>query len=384
MPIQGAAADIIKIAMNRIDGELIAHRASGRPGAHGAAGPRRTAVRVAARGTRQRARESPAASCRPSSSPCRWNWTRSTAAPGARWPRRREPPTTARWPELPEVETIRRGLEPRIAGRTIETVRIHAGAERLAVTHSPRELEHELAGRRIESLGRHGKYLIAALDDDRSWVIHLRMTGVLLIGDRTAPGERFERARVELDDGCALRLNDIRKFGTWHLVEDPAEAMPRIGPDALSEAFSVRWLRDALGRRSVAVKSALLDQRVAAGVGQHLRRRGAVDRRHRPAHPGGLDRTAPRHKAARRAAGDAARGPGRWRQLVRRLSRRLRPDGRAPPARARLSTPGRALRAPALRRAGDPPDPPRRTGHALLRKLPAPLREPIGAPTHTL
>ena len=170
-------------------------------------------------------------------------------------------------PELPEVETIRRGLEPRIAGRTIEAVRIHAGAERLAVTHSPRELEHELAGRRIETLGRHGKYLIAALDDGRSWVMHLRMTGVLLIGDRAAPSERFERARVELDDGCALRLNDIRKFGTWHLVEDPIEAMPRIGPDALSEEFSARWLRDALGRRSVAVKSALLDQRVAAGVG---------------------------------------------------------------------------------------------------------------------
>ncbi len=170
-------------------------------------------------------------------------------------------------PELPEVETIRRGLEPRIAGRTIKAVRIHAGAERLAVTHSPRELEHELAGRRIEGLGRHGKYLIAALDDGRSWVMHLRMTGVLLIGDRSAPSERFERARVELDDGCALRLNDIRKFGTWHLVEDPAEAMPRIGPDALSEEFSARWLREALGRRSVAVKSALLDQRVAAGVG---------------------------------------------------------------------------------------------------------------------
>ncbi|MYA20408.1 MAG: bifunctional DNA-formamidopyrimidine glycosylase/DNA-(apurinic or apyrimidinic site) lyase [Chloroflexi bacterium] len=170
-------------------------------------------------------------------------------------------------PELPEVETIRRGLEPRVAGRAIEAVRIHAGAERLAITHSPRELEDELAGLRIEALGRHGKYLIAALDDERCWVLHLRMTGVLLIGDRSAPQERFERARIDLDDGCTLRFNDIRKFGTWHLVEDPAEAMPRIGPDALSGEFSVRWLRDALGRRSVAVKSALLDQRVAAGVG---------------------------------------------------------------------------------------------------------------------
>ena len=170
-------------------------------------------------------------------------------------------------PELPEVETIRRDLEPRLVGRTIAAVLIHPGAERLAVTHPPRELERELTGRRIEALGRHGKYLVAGLDDGRNWVLHLRMTGVLLLGERDAPGDRFERARVDLDDGCTLRFNDIRKFGTWQLVDEPAEGMPRIGPDALSAEFSVPWLRRALARRSVPIKSALLDQRVAAGVG---------------------------------------------------------------------------------------------------------------------
>ena len=170
-------------------------------------------------------------------------------------------------PELPEVETIRRDLAPRLAGRTIESLRIHPGAERLAVTHPPREFGRELAGRRVEALDRHGKYLIARLDDGRCWVLHLRMTGVLLIAPRGAPAGRFERARADLDDGRALVFRDIRKFGAWHLVGDPAEAMPRIGPDALSPEFSPRRLREALARRSAPIKSALLDQRVAAGVG---------------------------------------------------------------------------------------------------------------------
>jgi formamidopyrimidine-DNA glycosylase len=170
-------------------------------------------------------------------------------------------------PELPEVETIRRDLEPLLVGRTLKRVRVHTGAERLAITHSPRALERELAGRRVESLQRHGKYLVARLDDGRSWVLHLRMTGSLVHTFLDAPAHRFERARVDLDDGSSLRLNDMRKFATWHLVDEAREAMPRTGPDALSEECSVAWLRAALGRRSIAVKAALLDQHVLAGVG---------------------------------------------------------------------------------------------------------------------
>ena len=170
-------------------------------------------------------------------------------------------------PELPEVETIRRDLEPLLVGRTFVRVRIHPGAERLAITHSPRSLERQLSGRRVETLSRHGKYLLAHLDDGRTWVLHLRMTGSLVHTSRDAIANRFERARIDLDDGTTLRLNDMRKFATWHLVSDPKEAMPRTGPDALSEECSVAWLRQALARRSIPVKSALLDQKVAAGVG---------------------------------------------------------------------------------------------------------------------
>lgn len=169
-------------------------------------------------------------------------------------------------PELPEVETTRKHLEPAIVGRKIASVAIHPGAERLAITHAPRDLEAELTGRTIEAIDRHGKYLLARLDDGRTWVLHLRMSGSLLVSPASEP-HAYERARVTFKDGTVLRFNDLRKFGTWHLVEEAREAMPNLGPDALSEEFTVRWLRDQLGRRSVAVKSALLDQKVAAGVG---------------------------------------------------------------------------------------------------------------------
>lgn len=170
-------------------------------------------------------------------------------------------------PELPEVETIRRDLEAVVVGRRIERVTIHAGGERVAITHAPRELEAQLRGRRLERLGRHGKYLLMHLDDDRTWVVHLRMTGLLLLRPHGEASGRFERARIDFDDGTGLRFEDSRKFGTWHLVEDPREAFPRAGPDALSDAFTPAWLRGALARRSVPIKTALLDQRVAAGVG---------------------------------------------------------------------------------------------------------------------
>ncbi len=170
-------------------------------------------------------------------------------------------------PELPEVETIRRDLVPLLQGRRVVRVRIHAGSERMAITHAPRALERALAGRRVEEIGRHGKYLLLYLDDGRTWVVHLRMTGSLVHAEASAPPHRFERARIELDDGSTLRFNDMRKFGTWHLVDDPRDAMTQSGPDALSEAFSDAWLVSRLKGRTAPVKALLLDQRVAAGVG---------------------------------------------------------------------------------------------------------------------
>src|SRR5262245_18446096 len=107
-------------------------------------------------------------------------------------------------PELPEVETIRRDLEPLLVGRTIRRVRIHAGAERLAITHSPRALERQLAGRRIAGLERRGKYLLARLDDGRTWVLHLRMTGSLGHTNPGAPAHRLQRGRLDPAGGQSV------------------------------------------------------------------------------------------------------------------------------------------------------------------------------------
>ena len=190
-------------------------------------------------------------------------------------------------PELPEVETIRRDLTPLLVGRRLLRVRIHPGGERLAATHAPRDLERQLEGRRVESLGRHGKYLLLRLDDGRTWVVHLRMTGSIHIAPAEAPPHRFERARIDLDDGRTLRFNDLRKFGTWHLVDEAAEAMPHTGPDALGEEFSPRWLATRLSGRSAPVKALLLDQRVAAGVGNIYADEALWIARVHPETPGG-------------------------------------------------------------------------------------------------
>ena len=170
-------------------------------------------------------------------------------------------------PELPEVETIRRDLTPLLVGRHVTRVRIHPGGERLAITDPPRTLERRLQGRGVVAIDRQGKYLLLRLDDGWTWVIHLRMTGSIVHAPAEAPLGRFERARIDLDDGATLRFNDLRKFGTWHLVEDAAEAMPHSGPDALSEVFTPQWLLSRLRGRQTTVKAVLLDQSVCAGVG---------------------------------------------------------------------------------------------------------------------
>ena len=346
-----------------------------RAGAHGAAGPRRAAVRAAARGAERGARNRAAADALESSWRCRWSSTRSSGGPGAEWsepPRRRlARRRSRRMPELPEVETIRRDLEPHLVGRTIERARIHPGGERLATTHAPRELERELARRRIEELRRHGKYLLARLDDGRSWVLHLRMTGLLLLRGAGDASGRFERACVDLDDGSSLRFEDARKFGTWHLVDEPREAMPRVGPDALSEAFTPQWLREALGRAQRAGQDRAARSARGGRRRQHLRRRGALARRHRSARARQLDRPATGAAAARGGAAGVTRGPRRPGQLLRLLPRRLRGPRLAPPAGARLSPRGRAVRAGALPRPADLAGAPRRSRDALLRELPA-------------
>ncbi len=175
-------------------------------------------------------------------------------------------------PELPEVETIRRDLAPLVTGRRIGRVTVApATAPLLLGGVDAATFAGQLVGRTITDAGRRGKYLLFALDDGMTWVVHLRMTGRLVWHEAAAPNEpieRFERARVELSGGHELRWCDVRKFGTWLLTPDvTAYLAAKLGPEPIDPAFTVAQFRRALAGRAAPVKSVLLDQRRVAGLG---------------------------------------------------------------------------------------------------------------------
>ena len=126
-------------------------------------------------------------------------------------------------PELPEVETVRRRLLPHLSGRVLREVEILD--YRLTDPEPPAVVAARLDGVRVETLGRRGKYLIAELDDGAALLVHLRMTGNLLwLAAPPAEPPRFLRAWALLDDGSYLAYTDARRFGTWRVAEDGAEA----------------------------------------------------------------------------------------------------------------------------------------------------------------
>ena len=174
-------------------------------------------------------------------------------------------------PELPEVETIRRQLAERVAGRTIVDAQVLDPLWTAPV--APAEVETALRGRAIECLRRRGKYLIADLDEDRYLVMHLRMTGNLLwvaAGDDGADRAHL-RVRLVLDDGNRLVFTDQRRFGTG-VVIDGRELLERyldarLGPEPLDPGFTPDVLRATAHGRRAPVKAFLLDQRRVAGIG---------------------------------------------------------------------------------------------------------------------
>ena len=173
-------------------------------------------------------------------------------------------------PELPEVETVRRRLEPSFVGRRLERVEILDA--RLTRPHDPLEVAAELTGERVSALDRRGKYLVVRFESGRALLIHLRMTGSLLHVPAGAGAEAdpHRRAIVTLDDGSAVVYRDVRRIGTWLLTE-PDELEPylnaRLGGEPLAPAFTTKRLGEALANRRAPVKAVILDQRRLAGVG---------------------------------------------------------------------------------------------------------------------
>jgi formamidopyrimidine-DNA glycosylase len=166
-------------------------------------------------------------------------------------------------PELPEVETIRQQLAPRLEGRTL--VRVEILDPRLTRPHDLFEVTEELEGDVVVGVERRGKYLLLRLESGLALLVHLRMTG----GFGFAPVSH-ERAAIELDDGSRLVYRDVRRFGTW-LVLEGGDLEPYLaaknGPEPLGPRFTAAWLGRQLARRRAPLKAVLLDQRVVAGLG---------------------------------------------------------------------------------------------------------------------
>ncbi len=169
-------------------------------------------------------------------------------------------------PELPEVETVVRGLGPQLAGRTLSDAQVLWG--RTVEPMLPDDFVARLDGQQIESLGRRAKYIVLNLTHD-VLLVHLRMTGRLYIA---GPGtvhdaDRWLRVTAKLDDGEELRFSDSRKFGRLRLVADIDEVTGKLGPEPLSDAFTREVFAGRLDRRSGTIKPLLLNQEFVAGIG---------------------------------------------------------------------------------------------------------------------
>jgi formamidopyrimidine-DNA glycosylase len=172
-------------------------------------------------------------------------------------------------PELPEVESVRRQLAPLIEGRRFE--RVEVSDPRLTRPDDPAAVARTLEGERVVALGRRGKYLIIRFESGRALLIHLRMTGSLLHArGGTLGDDPHRRAVVRLDDGSDVAYRDIRRFGTWAVLERGEEEpylAGRLGAEPLGRSFTAVRLGARLANRRAPVKAAILDQRTLAGVG---------------------------------------------------------------------------------------------------------------------
>ena len=172
-------------------------------------------------------------------------------------------------PELPEVETVRRGLEGHLERRRILAARSSGKRLRRPLGASPEALE----GLRFQRVGRRGKYLLLRLDNNATLVVHLGMAGQLLLQPADAPAGPHDHLVLDLEGGDRLVFRDPRRFGFVELVADSHPLLAGMGPEPLETGFTAQALmaRGATSRNGrpsgVAVKERLLDQAVVAGVG---------------------------------------------------------------------------------------------------------------------
>jgi formamidopyrimidine-DNA glycosylase len=169
-------------------------------------------------------------------------------------------------PELPEVETIKNEIIPFVVGRSIQ--RVELLWEGMVREQSPAEFKLAVIGRRVAAINRRGKYLLFSLDNGRTLVLHLRMTGSLIT---SPPGQavvpEYTRAIIGLSDGTTVFFKDLRKFGTMRLVDNADSVTGKLGPEPLDPSLTPAVLRRLLKGRKAPIKAVLCDQEVIAGLG---------------------------------------------------------------------------------------------------------------------
>jgi formamidopyrimidine-DNA glycosylase len=169
-------------------------------------------------------------------------------------------------PELPEVETTRRGITPHITGRTVNRVIVRESRLRWPV---PRRLASQLAGQAIEHVGRRAKYLLLETASG-TLILHLGMSGSLRIIDSGLATTSHDHVDLVLDNGKSLRYTDPRRFGSLHWTTRPAEThrlLRDLGPEPLGTAFSGEHLHGLSRGRQVAVKNFIMNSHVVVGIG---------------------------------------------------------------------------------------------------------------------
>ena len=171
-------------------------------------------------------------------------------------------------PELPEVETVRRGLALRISGRRILRAELRRSDLRRPF---PPALAARLDGALIGALGRRGKYILIELDADGLLLLHLGMSGRVTASHSGLPAAPHDHVVLTLDDGTVIRFNDARRFGTLDYVKRGEEhqhpLLVGLGPEPLESDFDGPYLAAKLAGKLTPIKAALLDQRVVAGLG---------------------------------------------------------------------------------------------------------------------
>lgn len=171
-------------------------------------------------------------------------------------------------PELPEVETVRRGLAPLLTGRRILRVRVRRRDLRRPL---PEDFERRVAGRRVVEVARRAKYLLLHLDGGLCMIGHLGMSGRLFAARPGRPPERHDHIAFEIEGGAVAIFNDARRFGLFDLCDGAAldrhPLLRRLGPDPLGAEFGGPVLAAAAAGRRTPIKALLLDQAVVAGLG---------------------------------------------------------------------------------------------------------------------